>query len=94
MKNAKIYIPTKSAMQSGRGKLKSWLLVFDTKDTKTNSLMGWESSEDTMSEVRLEFSSKDKAVNYAKQNGINYKLIETKKRKFVLKSYSDNFIKN
>ena len=81
-------------MQSGRGKLKSWLLVFDTKDTKTNSLMGWESSEDTMSEVRLEFSSKDKAVNYAKQNGINYKLIETKKRKFVLKSYSDNFIKN
>ena len=81
-------------MQSGRGKLKSWLLVFDTKDTKTNSLMGWESSEDTMSEVRLEFSSKDKAVNYAKQNGINYKLIETKKRKFVLKSYADNFIKN
>ena len=81
-------------MQSGRGKLKSWLLVFETKDTKTNSLMGWESSEDTMSEVRLEFSSKDKAVNYAKQNGINYKLIETKKRKFVLKSYADNFIKN
>ena len=81
-------------MQSGRGKLKSWLLVFDTKDTKTNSLMGWESSEDTMSEVRLEFSSKDKAVNYAKQNGINNKLKETKKRKFVLKSYADNFIKN
>jgi len=94
MKKAKIYIPTKTAMQSGRGKLKSWLLVFETKDTKTNSLMGWESSEDTMNEIKLEFSTKDKAINYAKQNSIDYKIIEPKKRRFVIKSYADNFIKN
>ena len=94
MKTAKIYIPTKTAMQSGRGKLKSWLLVFETKDTKTNSLMGWESSEDTMNEIKLEFSTKDKAINYAKQNSIDYKIIEPKKRRFVIKSYADNFIKN
>jgi len=94
MKKAKIYIPTKTAMQSGRGKLKSWLLVFETKDTKTNSLMGWESSEDTMNEIKLEFSTKDKAINYAKQNNIDYKIIEPKKREFVIKSYADNFIKN
>ena len=81
-------------MQSGRGKLKSWLLVFETKDTKTNSLMGWESSEDTMNEIKLEFSTKDKAINYAKQNNIDYKIIEPKKREFVIKSYADNFIKN
>ena len=81
-------------MQSGRGKLKSWLLVFETKDTKTNSLMGWESSEDTMNEIKLEFSTKDKAINYAKQNSIDYKIIEPKKRRFVIKSYADNFIKN
>ena len=35
MKKAKIYIPTKTAMQSGRGKLKKWVLEFITKDTST-----------------------------------------------------------
>ena len=58
MKKAKIYIPTKTAMQSGRGKLKKWVLEFVTKDTSINPLMGWESSTDTLSEVILKFSSK------------------------------------
>ena len=44
MKKAKIYIPTKTAMQSGKGKTKKWILKFDTKDTVTNPLMGWETS--------------------------------------------------
>ena len=64
MKKAKIYIPTKTAMQSGRGKTKKWVLKFQTKDSGINPLMGWESSEDTMGEVILEFSSKDKAIEY------------------------------
>ena len=50
-KKAKIYIPTKTATQSGRGKLKMWVLEFETKDPHTNSLMGWESSSDTLKEV-------------------------------------------
>ena len=45
MKRAKIFIPSKTAMQSGRGKTKKWVLAFDTKNTKTNPLMGWESGE-------------------------------------------------
>ena len=93
MKKAKIYIPTKTAMQSGRGKIKKWVLEFETKDPTTNPLMGWESSEDTMGEVRLEFSTKDKAIEYAKKNKIVFELIEPKERKIVKKSYSDNFIK-
>ena len=68
MKKAKIYIPTKTAMQSGRGKTKTWILKFQTKDNTVNPLMGWESGEDTMKEVILEFSSKDK------ENGIQNKL--------------------
>ena len=67
MKKAKIYIPTKTAMQSGRGKIKKWILKFETKDNKINPLMGWESGEDTMKEVTLEFSSKEKAIDYAKK---------------------------
>ena len=94
MKKAKIYIPTKTAMQSGRGKTKNWVLEFETKDPNISPLMGWESSEDTLGEVRLEFSTKEKAINFANKNNINYKVIEPKQRKFVIKSYADNFTKN
>ena len=75
-KKAKIFIPTKTAMQSGRGKLKDWILEFETRDPKTNALMGWESSDDTLEEVKLKFSSKEKAVEYAETNGIIYSVIE------------------
>ena len=94
MKKAKIYIPTKTAMQSGRGKLKNWILEFETKDSSINPLMGWETSSDTLEEVILKFPSKDKAVEYAKKNNITFKIIEPKKREFVIKSYADNFLKD
>ncbi len=94
MKKAKIYIPSKTATQSGLGKEDKWILEFDTKDTTTNPLMGWESSNDTMGEVKLEFSTKDKAIEYAKNNNISYKIIEPNKRKFIIKSYAENFTKN
>ena len=94
MKRAKIFIPSKTAMQSGRGKTKKWVLAFDTKNTKTNPLMGWESGEDTMSEVILNFTSKEKAIEYAKKNKIIYQVIEPKKSEFINKSYSDNFLKD
>ena len=54
--------------------------------------MGWESSDDTMGELKLEFSSKELAINYAKKK-IDFDLIEPKKRKIVKKSYADNFLK-
>ena len=94
MKKAKIYKPTKTAMQSGNRNTKKWLIEFDTLDTGVNLLMGWESSKDTMSEVKLEFSTKDQAINYARKNNIDYYIIEPQKRKIIKKSYSDNFLKN
>ena len=81
-------------MQSGYRKSKNWILQFDTLDTKINPLMGWESSVDTMSEIKLEFSTKEQAINYAEKNNIDYYVLEPKKRKIIIKSYSDNFIKN
>ena len=81
-------------MQSGYRKSKNWILQFDTLDTKINPLMGWESSVDTMSEIKLEFSTKEQAINYSKKNNIDYYVLEPKKRKLIIKSYSDNFIKN
>ena len=93
MRKAKIYKPTKTAMQSGMRNTKNWLLEFDTLNTGINPLMGWESSTDTLSELSLEFSSKDKAIEYAKKNKIEFEIIEENKRKIVKKSYSDNFTK-
>ena len=93
MRKAKIYKPSKTAMQSGTRNTKNWLLEFDTLDTGTNPLMGWETSEDTMSEVKLEFSTKDEALNYAKKNNIDYYIVEPQKNKIIKKSYSDNFLK-
>ena len=80
-------------MQSGLGKSLKWILEFETKDPTKNPLMGWESSSDTLSELKLEFSSKENAINYAKKKRIDYELIEPKKRKVVKKSYADNFLK-
>ena len=80
-------------MQSGKRKTKNWLLEFETLDTGVNHLMGWETSKDTMSEVKLEFTTKEEAIHYAKKNDINYNLIEPKKNKMIKKSYADNFLK-
>ena len=56
--------------------------------------MGWESSDDTLKEVKLKFSSKKNAIEYAQTNEIDYKVIEPNRKKFVIKSYEENFTKN
>ena len=80
-------------MQSGLGKTDKWILEFETKDPTINPLMGWESSSDTLTELKLEFSNKELAINYAKKMKIDFEIIEPKKRKIVKKSYADNFLK-
>ena len=93
MRKAKIYIPNKNPMQSGNGKTDKWILEFETKDPTNNPLMGWESSSDTYTELKLEFSTKELAINYVKKNKIDFEVVEPKIRKVVKKSYADNFLK-
>ena len=93
MRKAKIYKPSQTVMQSGKRNTKKWILEFDTLNTGVNPLMGWESSKDTMSEVKLEFSTKEEALNYVKKNNIEYYIVEPQKQKIIKKSYTDNFIK-
>ena len=93
MKKAKIYKPTKTAMQSGIAKTKDWVIEYIVEKNTINPLMGWESSKNTLSELNLKFSSKDNAIKYAKKNKIDYELIEPKTRKINKKSYADNFTK-
>jgi len=80
-------------MQSGLAGTEKWIFEYITEQPGINPLMGWESSTDTLTELKLEFSSKDKAIEYAKKNKIEFELIEEKKRKKIIKSYSDNFTK-
>ena len=80
-------------MQSGTGKTDKWILEYETEDPSNNPLMGWESSSDTYTEIKLEFSSKELAINYAKKKKIDFEIIEPRKRKVVKKSYADNFLR-
>ena len=93
MNKAKIYKPAKTAMQSGTRNTKKWILEFESTNKEINPLTGWISSKDTISEVRMKFSTKELAVAYAKKNNIKYKIVKTKKRSFIKKSYADNFLK-
>ena len=93
MIKAKIYIPAKTSMQSGLGKIDKWVIKFETENAGINPLMGWETSSNTLSELNLEFSTKELAIEYAKKNKIDFDVIEPHKRKTVKKSYADNFLK-
>jgi len=78
-------------MQSGNKKFDNWIIEFITDRPGVNPLMGWESSTDTYSELKLEFKNKDLAIEYAKKNKIDFELIDAKTRKIIKKSYADNF---
>ena len=93
MKKAIIFKPSKTAVQSGIANTNKWIFKYITKDPGVNPLMGWESSSDTLTELKLEYSSKDKAIEYAKKNKIKFEIIESKEKKFIKKSYADNFTK-
>ena len=80
-------------MQSGLKKFDKWIIEFITDEPGINPLMGWESSTDTYSELKLEFQNKELAIEYAKKNKIDFELIEANPRKIVKKSYADNFTK-
>ena len=67
-------------------------IKFEVENTGINPLMGWESSTNTLSELNLEFSTKELAIEYAKKNKIDFEIIEPQKRKIIKKSYADNFL--
>jgi len=88
----RIYRPAKTAMQSGRGNTKRWVLEFEPAAPKAHDpLMGWVSSGDTRGQVRLRFATKDEAVAYAKKRGFSATVEEPHERRIKPKSYADNF---
>lgn len=90
---ARIFRPSKTAMQSGRGRTQDWVLEFEPKEARrSDPLMGWTVTSDTeSSQVRLGFDTKEDAVRYAEQHGIAFQLIDPKPAKRIIKAYADNF---
>tara|TARA_Y100001970_G_scaffold203030_1_gene247129 strand:- start:305 stop:610 length:306 start_codon:yes stop_codon:yes gene_type:complete len=88
----KIYKPSKTSMQSGQGKTKKWLAEYiSNEDNMKDSLMGWNSSADTQSQIKIFFDSKEKAIEWAKKNKYQFFVQEPKNKKIIPKSYASNF---
>ena len=88
----RIFRPSKTAMQSARGKAKLWQIEPELESARVpEPLMGWVSSEDTLNQVRLRFATAEEAVRYAEKNGWIYSLDEALDRKVTPRNYGDNF---
>ncbi len=92
MKKARLYQPTKNAMQSGVGKTKHWVLEFAPEgEGVIDPLMGWNGSTDMQQQVVLQFETQEAALHYAKAHHIEVELVETATRRIRPKSYAENF---
>jgi len=89
---ARIYKPARTAMQSGTGNTKEWVLDYEPEQPRAvEPLMGWTSSGDMKQELRLRFDTKEEAVAYCEREGIPYQVFESTPSKRARISYSDNF---
>lgn len=94
---ARIYRPARNAMQSGIAKTRNWVLDFAPQSAReVDPLMGWTSSSDMQSQVRLRFPNKEAALEYAETYGIDAQVIEPKPRKPIVRpgGYGENFATN
>ncbi len=89
---ARIYRPAPNAMQSGRGNSKAWLLEYAPATAREiEPLMGYTSSADTRTQIRLTFDTLEDATAYAERNGIPYQVLPEQKSSPKRTVYSDNF---
>jgi hypothetical protein len=92
MSTARIYKPTKTAMQSGTAKTKEWVLDYEPEQARmVEPLMGWTSSSDMKQQLTLRFDTKEEAVAYCEQRGIPYQVAEPKATARRAMAYADNF---
>ena len=91
---ARIYRPARTATQSGQGKDK-WVLEYEPEVARSiDPLMGWTSSSDMKSQIKLQFDTKEEAIAYAERNGVAYRVEEPMPTTRKIMSYSDNFAPN
>jgi hypothetical protein len=92
MAMARIYLPAKTAMQSGRAQTRKWVLEYEPATRRDpDPLMGWSSARDTLNEVHVRFDTLEEARAFADRLGLDYSVIEPHARAPKAKSYADNF---
>lgn len=90
----RIYQPARNAMQSGSARTKLWVLEFPSADAREiDPLMGWTSSDDMQSQVRLRFETRKQAEEYARAHGLDFVVQEPQKRAANIRprGYGENF---
>lgn len=89
---ARIYVPAKTAMQSGKGKTHNWVLDFEPEVARSvEPMMGYTSSSDMRQQLKLSFATKEEAIAYCERAGIAFEVFEPKEHVVRRASYSDNF---
>ncbi len=93
MKKARIYKPSRTAMQSGRAKSAEWVLELlpQAGSRSKDPLMGWTSTSDTSSQVKLHFDTREEAIRYAETAKMAFEVVDSRPAKRLVKSYSANF---
>lgn len=88
----RIYQPSKTTMQSGRGKVGDWVLEYEpATPRRPEPMMGWTSSGDTLNQVRMKFPTKEAALAFAAKKGWDADIAEWHERRVIPKNYADNF---
>jgi len=89
---ARIFKPAKTAMQQGKAASREWVLEFEPDEPRSiEPLMGWTSSAETKTQIRMSFATKEEAIAYATRQGIAFRLVKPQPIRLRPKSYADNF---
>ena len=92
---ARIFRPSKTSMQSGLAKTKSWVLEWEpTVANRPGRLMGWTESSETQTQCQLHFDTSEEAVAYAQAHQIPFQVFAAQERRVIIKAYADNFASN
>lgn len=90
---ARIYRPAPSVMQGGRARSDRWVLEFlSATPPFVEPLMGWTGSKDTRQHVTLHFGSRERAVTYAKRQGLPFYVAEPHERRPRPRTYADTLV--
>jgi hypothetical protein len=89
---ARIYIPAKTAMQSGKANTREWVLEFEPASARVSDpLMGWTVTSDMNGQVRMMFDTREEAAAYAQRHGIAFEVQAAPQHRKIIKAYADNF---
>ena len=94
---ARIFQPSRNAMQSGQAGTRKWVLEFAPGAAReVDPLMGWTSSGDMESQVRLRFDTRVAAEKYARERGLDFVVTAPHGRQPVVRKggYGENFATN